>query len=746
MFIRKTACIIAGSLALSACQAPAPAAPDTATLTIERVFASPSLNGPAPQSLTFSPDGSRVTFLRAREDDLTVLDLWAMDAAGGEPYRLVDSQVLAPDERELTEAERQLRERARISSTGIVRYDWDALGEAILVPLDGDVFRVDIATGEARRLTQTEAYETDARISPQGHFVSFIREQNLVVLDLATGTEQAVTTDGGSLISWGMAEFIAQEELGRSTGYWWSPDERYIAIARVDESPVDNIDRLEIAGDGSSTIVTQRYPRAGTENAVVELFLADLQTGTLTPIDLPYAGDNYLARVDWSHSSDRVFAQVLNRRQKRLRIITATPASGERAVWMTEQSDVWINLSDDFRALADGSAIWTSEDTPGGFRHIQHRDADGTLISQVTSGDWVVDGIAAVDEAQGLVYFTGWMETPLRRDLYVVPIDGSWIPTRITGGDGRWSVTVNRDASAFIGTYSDPATPPQTALYDMDGNRLRWIEENRLDDSHPYGTFASDHIEPQFGTIEAEDGSTLHYEVFLPADFDPSHRYPAVQYVYGGPHVQRVSRGWQDLRAQLFARRGYVYFMIDGRGSSNRGRDFEAPIARNMGSIEVADQLAGLAWLKSQPYVDPDHVGMWGWSYGGYMTLMTTLQAPGSYAAGIAGAPVTDWALYDTAYTERYMGDPRINGRHYERSSVFTYLENYETPLLLVHGMADDNVTFANSVRLYNALQDQGSQFEMMTYPGQRHGVRGEGRQVHLWHTMFDFLDRELKP
>lgn len=745
MLIDKFAGIIAAALALSACQAPATEAPDTATLTIERVFASPSLNGPSPRSLAFSPDGSRITFLRAKADDLSVLDLWAMDVAGGEPYLLVDSAVLAPDERELSESERQLRERARISSSGIVHYDWDALGEAILVPLDGDVFRVDIASGEARRLTQTEAYETDARISPQGHFVSFIRDQNLVVLDLATGTERTVTTTGGELVSWGMAEFIAQEELDRSTGYWWSPDERYIAIARVDESPVDNVDRLEVTSDGSPIIVTQRYPLAGSDNAIVELFLADLQTGTLTQIALPYDDDNYLARVDWSPSGDRVFAQVLNRRQKRLRIIAAEPASGERSVWITEQSDVWINLTDDFRALADGSAIWTSEDTPGGFRHIQHRGADGSLISQITSGDWVVDGIAAVDQAQGLIYFTGWMETPLTRDLYVVPLDGSWIPTRITGGDGRWEVTVNRGATSFIGTYSDPATPSQTALYDMDGTRRRWIEENRLDDSHPYGAFASGHIEPQFGTMEAADGTTLHYQIFLPADFDPSRSYPAVQYVYGGPHSQRVRRGWQDIKAQLFARNGYVYFSIDNRGSSNRGRDFEAPLERRMGAVEVRDQLAGLAWLKNQSFVDPDRVGLWGWSYGGYMTLMTTLQAPGSYAAGVAAAPVTDWALYDTGYTERYMGDPRINGRHYERSSVFTYLENYETPLLLIHGMADDNVIFANSVRLYNELQAQGSSFEMMTYPGQRHGVRGEGRQVHLWHTILDFFDRELK-
>ena len=745
MFIQKISCVIAAACVLSACQGPATEQAAEPALTIERVFASPSLTGSSPRSLAFSPDGTRVTFLRAKEDDRTVLDLWAMDVAGGEPYLLVDSQVLAPDERELTEAERQLRERARISSSGIVRYDWDTLGEAILVPLDGDVFRVDVETGEARRLMQTPEYETDARISPQGNFVSFIRDQNLYVIDLASGEETAVTSGEGGLISWGMAEFVAQEELDRRTGYWWSPDERFIAVARADETPVDNIERMEIAGDGSAQVVSQRYPRAGTNNAIVELFIADLQTGNLAPVALPNPRDNYLARVNWANDSSRAYVQVLNRLQTQLDILAVTPATGAGSTWLTESSDIWVNLTDDFHALEDGSVIWTSEDTPGGFRHIQHRAADGSLISQVTSGDWVVGDISAVDETQGLVYFTGWMETPITRDLYVVPLDGSWIPTRITNGEGSWGVRFNSDATAFIGSYSDPATPPQTGLYNLDGTLIRWIEENRLDDSHPYGPYAAAHIEPQFGTITAADGSTLHYQIYLPTDFDPSKTYPAVQYVYGGPHAQNVRRGWQGATPQMFAQRGYVYFTIDNRGSWNRGRDFEGQLQRHMGSVEVQDQLAGLDWLKSQPFVDGDNVGIWGWSYGGYMTLMTTLQAPGAYAAGVSGAPVTDWALYDTAYTERYMDHPDNNADGYEQSSVFAHLGNYETPLLLIHGMADDNVIFANGVRLYNELQAQGSSFEMMTYPGQRHGVRGEGRQVHLWHTIFDFFDRKLK-
>lgn len=747
MSIRIAAAVLTAGITLTACQTetttPDPVAEPA--LSIERAFASPSLTGPSPRALTFSPDGSRVTFLRAKEDDRTVLDLWAMDADGGEPYMLVDSRVLAPEERELTEAERQLRERARISSTGIVRYQWDRQGEAILVPIDGDVFYVDVESGDATRVMETEAFETDARISPQGNYVSFIRDQNLFITNLETGEERPLTTTGAGTVSWGMAEFVSQEELSRRTGYWWSPDEQYIAIARVDESPVDIIERLEIGTDGSANVVDQRYPRAGRNNARVELYMLNLETGSRRQVYLAETDENYLARVNWAADSSTAYVQVLNRPQDALTIRAVDAQSSVAEDWYTESTDVWINISDDFRTLEDGSVILTTEDTPGGFRHIRHLAADGSTLTEITSGEWVVNNLNAVDQDNGLVYFTGWLETPLERHLYSVPLDGSAEPTRITTGEGRWSGTFNSTTTAFIGSYQNPTTPPQTGLYDIEGNHLNWIEENALVDGHPYYEFAEDHIEPQYGTLTAADGTELHYYLYLPADFDPTKTYPAVQYVYGGPHAQVVHRGWQGARAQLFAQRGYVYFAIDNRGAYNRGRDFEAHLDRRMGQAEVEDQLLGLDFLKSLDYVDADRVGLWGWSYGGYMTIMTTLQAPGEFAAGVAGAPVTDWALYDTAYTERYMDTPQDNPEGYEQGSAFAHLDNYETPLFLIHGMADDNVIFANSVRLYAEMQERRYPFEMMTYPGQRHGVRGEARQVHMWTDIFEYFDRHLK-
>ncbi|MEL6723860.1 MAG: prolyl oligopeptidase family serine peptidase, partial [Pseudomonadota bacterium] len=425
---------------------------------------------------------------------------------------------------------------------------------------------------------------------------------------------------------------------------------------------------------------------------------------------------------------------------------TGSPASDPAYVF-TETHDSWINLQSDFSTAAFMYTL--TAEAPGGFRQILASRADGQEeFVPLTPDDFTVSSMAGVFETEAKIFFTGFGETPLERHLYSIPIDGG-TPTRITSPGKFWAVTMAPDGKSFVGVSSNPAQPAQTGLYRADGTLITWIEENKLDETHPYAPYLENHTVPDYGTLAADDGQTLYYSIQLPPDFDPGKTYPALVETYGGPHAQTVNRNWERLSDQFYSRQGYVVFRLDNRGMAHRGRTFEDVIYRQMGIPEVRDLLVGVDWLKSQPFVDGERVGIQGWSYGGYMTMMTILQAPeGTFAAAVAGAPVTDWALYDTFYTERYMDTPQDNADGYEKSSVFYHLDKLETELpnlMLIHGMADDNVTFDNTTRLMAELQQRGIVFELMTYPGQRHGIRGQALGTHLMKTRMNFLDRHLK-
>jgi len=713
-------------------------------LTPERVFADPSLSGPAAKGVALSPDGKRVTYLKAKPEAANVQDLWAADVKGGEPYRLIDSAALSSGAKALSEAELARRERARVSARGIVEYSWDKEGRFILVPLDGDLYLDSVADGKVSRLTETPGDEVDANVSPKGGFVSYVRDQNLYVRPLAGGAERALTTEGKDAVSYGTAEFVAQEEMDRFTGYWWSPDDRLIAYTRVDESGVDVIPRADI-GAGGATVVEQRYPRAGRPNAVVELFVRYLASDKVVRIDLGPDKDIYVARVDWSADGKTLYVQRQTRDQKTLELIAYDPTTGRGKTILTETDAHWIELNDDFKPLADGSFLWSSEKS--GYNHLYRHAADGKLIAQVTKGDWLISALEGVDEKRQVAIFSASIDTPLERRIYEVSYVKPAKPKALTPAGGWWTAKVAETGGAFAGTYGDPKTPPQTALYTPAGKRVRWIEENRLAEGHPYWPYAATLAVPEYGTLKAADGEVLHYEILKPADFDPSKKYPAIVWVYGGPHAQTVSRGWQKVSERPYLEAGYVIFKLDNRGSANRSAKFKRALDRRMGTVEVDDQLVGAAYLKTLPYVDADKLGVMGWSYGGFMTLMLMTAENTPFKAGAAGAPPTEWGLYDTHYTEQFMGKPDDNKDGYARSDVLARLNGLKpNSLLLLHGMADDNVIFENSTRLIAALQKNAIPFEMMLYPGERHSAPGsKTKGLHVLKTHLAFFDRQLK-
>lgn len=723
---------------------PAATAPASSILTVERVFANPSLAGPVAKGVSLSPDGELVAFLRSREDDVDVLDLWAAPVKGGEPFKLIDARALVPDAGELSEAEKARRERMRISQRGVVEYSWDDQGRYILAPLEGDVFLANRADGSVRRLTETAADEIDAKVSPKGSFVSFVRDQNLFLVNLETGAEQAITTDGKDLITWGAAEFIAQEELDRDTGYWWSPNERYIALQRTDESPVDVIPRLDITGGGAS-VAQQRYPRAGRPNAVVELYVQDVQGGQRVKVDLGADTDIYLGRVNWAADGSVAYVQRLSRDQKRLDLLSVDPATGASRVIASQTSPAWVNVTHDFKALKDGNFIWSSEES--GWRHLYLYNKDGRQLRAVTRGDYPVKSLDGVNQDTGEVFFTASMregkEYPIEQQLFRTSYRRTLNPTEVTPRGGWWSASVNTTGTAYVGNYTDVNTPAQSALYAINGQRVRWIEENKLQPGHPFWPYAERQQKPSFGTLQSH-GETLMWQMTTPPGFDPSKRYPVVMQVYGGPSGGGVKNAWQPATNQLLTEAGYIVFRLDNRGEGDRSAAFKQALYLKMGQPEIEDQVIGADYLRSLPYVDADRIAIMGWSYGGFMSLMALTEPKMGLAAALAGAPPTEWSLYDTAYTERYMSTPQGNVAGYAASDVLGRLDNMTGRLLLMHGMADDNVIFENTTRVLNALQEKSIPFETMLYPGQRHGIRGNDRQLHQWRTYLDFLDRTI--
>jgi dipeptidyl-peptidase-4 len=716
---------------------------DPGVLTPTRVFASPDVSGPRARGVALAPDGSAVTFLKAKDADFTVTDLWIADAAGGEPRLLIDGAALTPGNHALSEAEKSLRERKGIQTHGVVEYAWDDEGRFIVVPVEGQLWLYDRVGAGVRPLTQSAATDSDAKVSPRGHYVSFVRDDNLYAIPTAGGAERALTEDGSEEHSWATAEFIAQEELDRRTGYWWSPDDRRIALTYVDESKVDIIDRPEINANGA-TIVRQRYPRAGRPNARVELYLLDVATLARTQVDLGPDPDIYLARVDWSKDGRTVYVQRLTRDQRRLDLLAVDVSTGLAHVILSETSPHWVELTDDFTPLQDGRFLWTSERS--GYRHLYLYAANGRLLRQLTHGDWPVGSVAGVDDSRGIAIVGASRDNPTERRLYAVSWRAPSEPVPLTPAGGWWTAVVAKHGGNFAATYSDPATPPQTALYAENGERLRWIEENRLAPGHPYYPYLARHRLPQFGTIKAADGQTLWWSLRTPPGFDPAKRYPVIVKVYGGPAAALVTRTWPSPEDQLVLEAGYILFSIDNRGTPNRSVAFKTALDRRFGTVEVDDQLAGVQFLKSLAYVDAQHIGVEGWSNGGYMTLMLLTVPDSPFAAGVAGAPVTDFALYDTAYTERYMGTPADNAAGYRRADVLPRLPQLRAgSVLILHGMADDNVTFDQSTRVFAALQSRGVPFEAMVYPGLRHRAGWTpADKLHRTLLTLEFFDRKL--
>jgi dipeptidyl-peptidase 4 len=712
--------------------------PGTASklLTVERIYSEPSLSGHALVGLAWSPDGKQVSFFKQTPADRGAdpkKELWAIDVSSGQPHVLIAANKLAtilPESNGATQA------------TGLGRhapppYQWAPQSEALLFAGPTVLAWFDLKTQTGRTLVSGKEQIGDAKISPDGRFVSFVRDHNLWLAGVADGKVSAFTKGGTEEVRKGELDWVYPEELEITTAYWWSPDSSAIAYLEMDERKVAQYPMVDFSSpEGEADM--ERYPPAGGDNPIVRVIVAPVRGGEGRTMDVGTDASVYIPRVNWLPDSRHVAIQRLNRSQTVIDLLVADAVSGKSRTAMTEKDQYWINVSNDLRFLKDGKRlVWSSERS--GYRHLYLYDMEGKQLAQLTKGDWETTGVQAIDEAKGIVYFTATEESPLERHLYRIGLDGSGF-ARVTKDDGTHVIKFSPESSAFIDTSSSTTSPPHQELLRADGSRIAAINDNHVAELSEYRLSPA-----EFLSVRSHDGVSLNASMIKPPDFDPSKKYPVIVYTYGGPHAQVVVNAWTGatfLWHQLMAQKGYIIFSLDNRGSAGRGHLFEEPIHFRLGAQELSDQRDGAAYLKSLPYVDGNRIGIWGWSYGGHMTLHAMFEDPEDFKVGFAGGPVADWHYYDSIYTERYLGLLPHNEESYDESSPAKNAGKLKGKLLIAHGTGDDNVHFSNSLAVINELIDSGKYVEVMPFPGRGHGVSDlAARRVLMQRVTQFFLD-----
>jgi dipeptidyl-peptidase 4 len=623
-------------------------------------------------------------------------------------------------------------------------YELNPAETGVLINFANDLFYYEFGSDRAVRLTSNPGEEVGEGFSPDGHMVSFVRGGNLYVEDLSMQRrERALTSDGSETILNGRLDWVYQEEVygrGNFGAYWWSPDSTRIAFLRIDERPVPNypvVDQIPI----DQRLELTPYPKAGDPNPIVKLGMVSAAGGDVTWADTSkyMPEDLLIVRVGWFPDGKKTWFAAQNREQTYLDFNSANPDDGKSARLFRESTKTWIGVNDEgIRWLKDGSFLWLSD--RNGWTHIYQYAPDGRLIRQVTNGDWDVQAFGEVDEGKGTIYFTATEHSFTAGQIYAIKLDGTGM-TRISMSEGTHRPTFNSTGTYFIDSWSDVNTPTQIRLSDAAGKSLRVIDENKVEALAQYKLGKVELL-----NVKTRDGFNMEAMMIKPPDFDPTKKYPVMSYTYSGPQAPTVRNAWGGstfMWHQLLAQKGYIIWICDNRTASNKGVNSAWPLYKNFGELELRDLEDGFTWLKSQPYVDGSRIGLWGWSYGGFMTSYALTHSQ-TFKIGIAGGTVSDWRNYDSIYTERYMGTPQNNPEGYWKSSPIHYAKDLHGKLLLIHGAIDDNVHMANTIQFLYELQKAGKQVQLMVYPKSRHGVTDPALVKHMRQMMTEFIVANL--
>lgn len=694
-----------------------------------------------PNNFSFVRDDARLLYLAATPTNLNQ-QLYVLNIETGEKHIAVTPPGEGTQEDKLSPEEVLRRQRERNLALGITSFVRSKSTDRLLIPLSGSIYVQDEPDTPLRKVVDAgNSPAITPTFSPDGTKIAYVQDSELYVVPAGGGTPKRITYGAREMGKTnGLAEYIAQEELGRSMGYWWSPDSKWLVYAHVDEThiPVYRIMHQGKNEVGDAAQEDHRYPFAGAANAAVYLGVISAEGGETVWLDLNLGHECYVARVFWWNDGSPG-AQLLNREQTRLDLVKFNPQTGARKLILREVSPYWVTMRHThFVLFKTDQFVWASERS--GYNHLYYYEPDGELIRQVTNGEWAVDDIEGLDETNGVIYFTANRESPLEKHLYCLPMIGGEM-RRLTPESGTHHVTLSNNFTRFVDVFHNVETPPTVTLRSTtDSSAIHTLHtpnDPRLDQFKL--------TPPELVSLPNRDGTTLYGAIYRPPTGQEP--FPTIVHVYGGPGPQLVANSWLltcAMQLQYLSRQGYLVFRLDNRGSARRGLEFEGALRHKMGTVEVDDQVDGVRWLIAQGLTDAARVGVTGWSYGGYMTLMCLAKAADVFKVGVAGAPVTDWDGYDTAYTERYMGTPRSNPQGYQQGSVLSCINQLGGKLLLVHGLIDENVHFRHTARLMNVLNRARKPYDVLIFPDERHMPRRVDDRTYMQERIVAYFKENL--
>ena len=725
------------AITLPLCLAVTVAAAEPAKLRLEDIFADPGITGPSPKQFQWSPDGRTLTYILPREDG-EKRDLWAVAPAASQKRVLVSHEQLsqlAPPAEKVAGNE---RERERLLRYSVAAYRWSPDSKSILFASGGQLYLYDVSAEKARPVAEDKRGVRDPKFSPNGRWISFLYQHDIWLAPASGGEARRLTTGAGDDLLHGDLDWVYPEEFGIRSGYAWSPDSRRVAFLEIDQRPVPKYPIAYLA-PFKHRLELQRYPKAGDANPKVRVGVIAARPGARKkPRVVWMRGETeYTPRFSWA-GDELLAVQRLNREQNETEIVFADAVDGRARTVLQEKDPHWINITNDLTFLKESQEfLWTSERS--GFRHIELYGYDGTRRRTLTGGGWEVKAIEGVDEKSGWVYYTSNEDNPLGVDLYRARLDGT-DKERMTRFGGTHNVKLSSDATAYSDHHSALGVAPQWGVRHLASGRVTVIHRARPLDELQL-------VQPELIEWSTDDGALVRAMMLKPHETEPGKQHPVLVYVYGGPRAPTIRDAWGGRGRYLFhqylVQKGYVVFYVDDRASSRLGHRYEAALSRNYGPVAAWDYEFAAEKIKAMDFIDPERVALWGWSGGGFSTCFALTHSK-AFKLGIAVAPVTDWRLYDSIYTERYMGHPEKEPEAYVRTSAVEAAADLHGPLLLVHPTADDNVHFQNTVAMIDALVEAGKPYDLLLYPGKTHSLHGNKARLHLFRSIERYLDSHL--